>query len=695
MKSYKHNLFVLSSSEYGLSHHPWMFLLCMYFLSVVIRFSLAFLFRHGPTVQIDESLYINIAKSLAAGEGIAYRSQPVPYMYILYPLLLVPLYLFPLPFDLYRVIQLYNAILISTSVFPIYLFAKDFTTDNKKALLASSITLLMPDMQMAGFLMSESVVWPLSLWLIYFACRLFLSDERKLFSGFMVGLFTALLFWTKPGAIAMGLVLLLSAFFLGDKQSLQKRRPASLLGFAVCFGLVAVFYVLYVFVFGYGMSVLGLYNKQLTAISITWVLAVVEFSLLQLLLFAISCGGVFFVFPFAFFRDYDNNRKHFISAFSLGLVVTAVGTAAFVDMFGWNGSFTNPQLHLRYMAMYLPVPIVFSMGASLSVDEKKKHLLLASLGIMALLAVFPGASIGFVDGVSTYMDSIALSAYLSGFVPPWVGILLTCSMILSLALVCLQILRNQTSSLLKPIFSFLVVFILVNNICGYFACSTHKDPNNYGSDAVQMNTLLESQPRDVLVITQQHYNDTLSYCLESRLRKPYQHVTVDALAVALSETKGVYTPFIPDDQDPNVGNHTTPATDHFLLGITVSDLIELNSSINTLQSDNKWFTLLQVPPGERLADTILSGVDLEFLHEDQQAQLYVYDESRYKNGKLTLHLSASAKKNSAELEITNDGKTQTITLSEKSRICLISLRKGDTILKAHGGDIIISSYWTD
>ena len=147
-------------------HRPWLFVLCIYLLSIVVRFSLAFFFRHGPTVQIDESLYINIAKSLAAGEGIAYRSQPVPYMYIFYPILLSPLYFSPLPFDLYRVIQLYNAVLISSSAFPIYLFAKEFIGSRKKAFLASSLTLLMPDLQMAGFLMSESVVWPLSLWLI-------------------------------------------------------------------------------------------------------------------------------------------------------------------------------------------------------------------------------------------------------------------------------------------------------------------------------------------------------------------------------------------------------------------------------------------------------------------------------------------------------------------------------------------------
>ena len=111
--------------------HPWLLISCLYLLSVALRFALALLFRHGPTISIDESLYINIAKSLAAGEGITYRSQPIPYMYLLYPLLLVPLYLLPFPVNFYRLIQLYNAFLICTSIFPVFLFAKDFTGSNK------------------------------------------------------------------------------------------------------------------------------------------------------------------------------------------------------------------------------------------------------------------------------------------------------------------------------------------------------------------------------------------------------------------------------------------------------------------------------------------------------------------------------------------------------------------------------------
>ena len=668
----------------------------IFILSVIIHFIFALLFRHGPTIQIDESLYINIAKSLAAGEGITYRSQPVPYMYIFYPLLLVPLYLFPLPFDLYRVIQLFNSVLISTSIFPVYLFSKDFTGNSKKAVLASAFTFLMPDLQMSGFLMSECVVWPLSLWLVFFASRFFLTKEKCFFNGIMVGIFTALLFWSKPGAIAMGLILLLSVFFLGEKQEFQKRRTAAFLGLTVCFGMILFFYALYVFVFGYELSLLGLYTKQLTTVSIKWYIAVTEFSFLQLFLYAVACCGIIFILPFLCIREFDKNKRLFILSFSLGLFVTAVGTAAFVDMFMWNGSFTNPRLHLRYMAMFIPVLIVFFLDSSSSyANVKSNRLLLISHIFFAFLVVFPGASVGFVDGVSTSMDSMALSAYRSDFIPSFVGILLSAGIVLFLLWVSIQTLRGNTIALKKQGLIFLALVLCCNNICSYIACDSYKDKNNYGADAMQMNTILETIPEEVLIITPHRYDETVSYCLESRLRKPYQQVTIDTFISALSETNGVYSPFITAAQAPNIDNHSTPETDRFLLGIGVANLMEINDSVAVQTTMREWFTLLEVPEGCRIADTMLSGIDLNYLYKDQQAKLYVFDQSRYKSGRLTLHLSASAKEGSADLEIKNAGKTQTITLSEKNRMCLISLYEGDTVLTAHGSDIIISSYWTD
>ncbi len=281
--------------------HLRLILAGLWLAGVTVRFVLASIFRHGPTVIIDESLYTNIARSLAAGQGIAYRGQPVPYQYIFYPLILVPVYLFRLPFDLYRVTQLWNAMLICSTIFPVYLFAKDYTEDKKKALLCAGMVLLMPDMAMAGYLMTESIIWPLSMWLILFAWRM-AAEEKGIRYGVLTGIVSALMFWTKPGAVAMGAAILLVMLILAIREKAKEKIKAAGAGIAVMLGMLAAFYLLYVFGFGYQMSVLGLYDKQLTEVNGKWILAVAEDTLLQLLLFAIACaGGIYFILPFAYY----------------------------------------------------------------------------------------------------------------------------------------------------------------------------------------------------------------------------------------------------------------------------------------------------------------------------------------------------------------------------------------------------------
>ncbi len=680
--------------------HPAAILAVLYILGVSVRFVLSFFFRTGPTLTIDESLYISLAQSLAAGEGIAYRSQPIPYMYIFYPLLLAPLYWFPLPFDLYRVVQFWNALLITTSVFPAYLLAKAFTGDRRKALLASALTLLMPDMQMSGYLMAESAVWPLALWLMFFSCRLFIFEEKRIFNAVMTGVFAALLFWTKPGSLVMGFAVLIAALLLGEKRERKERRPAVLVGLCVCAAMILLFYSLYIFVFGYQPSLLGLYNKQLTDVSSVWFAAVAEFSALQLILFAVACGGVFFAVPYACCRRYNSSQKSFLTAFSIGLIFLAAGTAAFVDMFHWNGSFINPQLHLRYMAMYVPVMVVFSLGVPW---EKSKNTYLAvMLAVIALFLIYPGASAGFVegdfvDGTSTSVDSLALSGWLkSNYIPPYIGVFLTVLCVCFLLFLSWRALRGRSSSLVHNLcIGFFVLVLLVHNVSGYIAGNVGAESYGYGSDAVEMNKLLEELPGDTLIVTQQHYDEILSYGLEARLRKPCQQVTVDAFIKSLSETGGVYTPFVPEDLSPNVGNHLTPDADAFLFGVTVADHLEFSPFTDTQLSSEGWYTLAQVSEGRRLLDSALYGMDTHTLHKNEYAQLFVFDENRYQNGRLTLSLLACAKEGPVNLSIENAGRTQKISLSSEPFEYKISLRPGETILKPDGGDAMIFTYRTD
>ena len=106
-----------------------MILLAIYVLSFAVRLVCALLFRKNPLVVIDENLYTNLARFLSDGFTVSYRGQPIDYPSLLYPLLLCPVYLLErlLGGDIFRWIQVFNCLLMASSVFPAYLFAKDFS----------------------------------------------------------------------------------------------------------------------------------------------------------------------------------------------------------------------------------------------------------------------------------------------------------------------------------------------------------------------------------------------------------------------------------------------------------------------------------------------------------------------------------------------------------------------------------------
>ena len=162
------------------SRHTYQIVL-LFLISFLTHTLLNICTKENVTVVIDEGLYTNIARSLAWDGTLAFRGQPIDYPYLLYPFLLVPFYWANrlLGGDVYRIIQIFNTFLITSSVFPIYFFASDFTKNHKKSLAAAVIVALMPDMIMGGYEMTECLIWPLALWMIFFCYRFFTFNQLK------------------------------------------------------------------------------------------------------------------------------------------------------------------------------------------------------------------------------------------------------------------------------------------------------------------------------------------------------------------------------------------------------------------------------------------------------------------------------------------------------------------------------------
>lgn len=667
----------------------------LYLAACIVRIVLAQLFTDGPVVMIDESLYTNIARSLRDSFTLAYRGQPVDYPYIFYPLLLIPMYLFRLPVDLYRAVQGYNILWVTSSVFPVYLLAWKFLSDDRKAFGAALITALMPDMLMGNYLMSECILWPLGLWMAYFAYRSFCAPE-KVGDALAVALFTALMYFTKPGAVAVGAVLLAGRLVFSIVQKNRRAVGISLASILTLGILLVLINVLYIFGFGYEPSFLALYAKQSPTADPGIILLNIESSFLLVFLFVFACGGVYAVMPISCIGDYDAPRRQFILTMTMGVLAAIIGTAVFVVSYEWTGSYANMCLHLRYCAMYVPLYFIFT----LAIDRNKRKKAVGRSAYIALivfmvLVIFPGGRIGSVAGESNLIDNLALSAFYNNWrIGVFPGIALSAITVLFIGFLCVWFSEGFTAKTQRGCAAFFVVFLLINNVCGYMGGNVYIDPT-IGEDAMEVNQWVEDESGECLGITQLYYNDIRTYWLEARLRKPMQQVTHDNLVVAMLETGGVYEPFVPADQAPNIGNGLTPETNVLILGMTIREHLELSDGIESQTTSHGHFTKVSLKNGERWVDTIMRGLDDDTLYSDKVATVYLLNPDRFDSDEYTLNITARGLNESTTMKVEAGGVEQVIALTTAVQTYTLRLPVSQANITLSSGNAEILSYTTE
>jgi hypothetical protein len=117
----------------------------------------------APFVFVDELIYSELARSLAAGDGYAVRETPVTGYSLLYPLLIAPAYA---AFDdltqAYAAAKGINAVVMSLSAVPAYLLARRVARPGL-SLVAAAAAVVVPSMAYTGTITTESLFYPASL----------------------------------------------------------------------------------------------------------------------------------------------------------------------------------------------------------------------------------------------------------------------------------------------------------------------------------------------------------------------------------------------------------------------------------------------------------------------------------------------------------------------------------------------------
>ncbi len=668
----------------------------LFLISFLIHTILNIYTKENVTVVIDEGLYTNIARSLAWDGILAFRGQPINYPYLLYPFLLVPLYWANrlLGGDIYRIIQIFNTFLITSSVFPIYFFASDFTKNHKKSLAAALIVAFMPDMIMGGYEMTECLIWPLALWMIFFSYRLSVTNQLKY--GLLTALFTGLMFASKPGAIAVGAVMLVF-YFIRTILKDRKHCKNAVLSLSLLIAIIGLVYGIFLLLSKTGGSLLGLYTKQTEEWTSNDIWVALEAVFLLIFLFIFACGGIFGIFPIAQLSDYEEHKRPFISSFLLGLLTVLIGTAIFVVPYKWTGALGELPLHLRYCSMF--IPLMFVLSADRFAETKKTKIFIISLIIFIVLSIFPGVRAGFVKGETAFIDSMTLNSFfdsrasLNGKVTGWILTILVVAFSVFVLINTRNIftLKNQKLINKKSMITyqsgvvFLVFFMLFNSVCVHVASDVGIDPT-LSADALEVNETVKDH--ECLGITQRYYDDIYSYWLESRLNAPMQQVTIDQMFIQMEETNGIYAPFIPVEQSPNINNHKTPSTNTFILGKTIAEHLELSDTTSKKSTSNNHFTIVYIQDATRWVDSMMYGLDDNTLYNGSVGYIHIFNDDRNIDGNLYLIIAATGRGrllvDGTAIELNSQESSYEISVPYKSLITL----------QAENGNVEIISYTT-
>jgi len=207
-------------------------------VSTVVRFALS---RDvlAPLIAPDEQLYGLLGRSLVAGDGLTLLGEPVPYYSILYPLLV------GLPFvwadleDGVRAVQLLQALVMSVTAVPVYLWARG-SAAKRWALGAAVLTVLIPGLAYSGLLMSEALYYPVAVIAVWALATCLLEPTLARQALFLLALGVALATRLQAVGFVAVLVVAVALLAVSERSTAPFRRLLPTFG---VLGLAGVIWV--------------------------------------------------------------------------------------------------------------------------------------------------------------------------------------------------------------------------------------------------------------------------------------------------------------------------------------------------------------------------------------------------------------------------------------------------------------------
>lgn len=678
---------------------PTLVLLLLFAISASLRYLISLNVSNGPIVYIDEGLYVNLARGLAFDHALTYRAMPTSYVYLTYPIALIPLMLvLPASANLYRAVQLYNALLMASAVFPTYLLARRMKLDRRAAYLSTLFLALLPDMVLSAYLMSEALLYPLFMWLAYFGWRAIERDVPPLPSLLACAALTTLLYFTKPGYIVFGAVLLLLLLLRSLRSRNRRAILHTALGFAALIALLLAGYAIYHATLDSEGTLLTHYDKQIPHFSVTNVFVAIQAVLLHLNAFQIVGLGFLLLFPIFGRKRLSPQKRLVLDTTLLSLLVSIAGIAVMVTLYEWDNTWLYDRLHLRYIMYYTPLLFMLLLsddllGMQLSGRQR------AALFAAAVLTAAPGGYAGF-NNSSSVSDSPSLALFFARHLGVATAVIATACIVLFL-LWLYKAVRKQgiTEGVRTRAVGALFLYLFASTCAAY---AIRYNTQLISSADLDKESHILSRIVDgetPLMVTLNRYDDFRPFQSDVHLHRSAQYVVYNNMLLEAIETGGVYEPFVPVLQAPNTANTMTIDTDLLMFDLTVVDYFEFTDDVELTTTPGGMYAVARITPGKPYLKTAIASMDAFVLAPDKAASLIVYDQEMLERGSVTLHIQMHSPLGNDTVTIAADGLTATVPITTEREWYTLELPltacEFYNISIACDNDLIIDSYYTE
>lgn len=441
---------------------PSLFLIMLFVASVVFYGYFASRMSLIVFYPSDESRYLAGAKSLHYLGNFSRNYVLESYDDVLYSFILSFAYFFYSPENILRLCRFIGVIMMSSVIFPSYLLAKKMEIGKlwniDGAFLAAIISIIIPELTYSSYLLAETLLYPLFMWMLYFAYIEFQDMKMIKKVNYKIIFIFILLYATKNVAISFVAAYCAMFFLYGiivkDKKIILKSVLSGLLFLVFLLGLKGVILITNGSLEGHNH-----YAEQAMAIfpfSFQVFVGIVRGGLFYLSYF-ILFTGVFPIISLCSNLRKLNKNDILWASFLLTMIIVTIIEVVLIIHYSENG--TDPVLsrfHYRYLFyFFLPMLILF-------IKYKTFYNKTISLGILIFeivsLSVFfvPVNKMGqgICDGIACYFVK-NLNVY-AGFTD-----LLYLVLIFGLFLITLLLIKNKERLLFNIGITLIICMLII------------------------------------------------------------------------------------------------------------------------------------------------------------------------------------------------------------------------------------------